>query len=174
MFDEYIRGRICSLGINVVGCNKDGELHITKISKKKREFLSSNSSIASDDSVSSSNYTENGTIDCSSIECNSQTIVKKDNEPGNTSKTNIDSNSKFMKGVYKTKKIFLPTHFQSTTSFVTNFLPHQEEPDNTSSALTEKDNVPKAKREKEVCQLQKTYGYSDKQKVVRRRRKISI
>ena len=175
MFDEYIRGKISSLGINIVGINKDGELHLTKMmSKMKRESLSSTPSTTSDDSVFSNNYTEKGPpISCCSVECDSKTIMKKDNEAKNISKTNIDG-SKGMKEGYKTRKLSLPTPFQSTTSFITNFFPQQDQPDNTSSTLTERDNVPKAKREKEVCQVQKTYG-SDKQKLApRRSKKISI
>ena len=145
MFDEYIRGKICCLGIEVSGGrNKDGELHLRRIFMAN--LISSKCSTALDDTLSSNNNSKRVANDGASTQCNRKSITNKVNEPVNTSRAaNIDS-SKLVKGVHKNKKISLPTHLQSTATFyVANFLSYQEkEPDNTSFALTENDKCAKS------------------------------
>ena len=168
MFEEYIRGRICSLGITVARKSKDGNLHLTKRSKTIRRRLSSNSSFNSDNSMSSKYYMENG---ITRVKCNIKLSTREDNQPPNVARTNID-NSNNMKIVANSTSILQPTHFQRMNSSITHVLSHCIESDSTSFFLTEKDNVPGAKKVEEECQLQKTYG-NDKKMLVPRRKKVN-
>ena len=174
MFEEYIRSRICSLGITVAGKSKDGKLHLTKITKKKRKRLSTTSSSNSDNVMSSNNCRKNGIV---RVKCNTKVNnnTREANQPENVSRTNIDSSNITKKVLAQSTSILQTTddsHQQHTNSSITNFLSNNVDSDNTSSFLTEKDTVPKAKRVEEECQLQKTYG-SDIERLVRRRKKVN-
>ena len=167
MFEEYIRGRICSLGITVVRKSKDGDLHLTKRSKKLRKSLSSTSSITSDNSVSSQHCMENFITD---EKRKSKLSNREESEPANFGRTNID-NSKNTKIVTNSTSILQTAHSQRMNSTNAHIFSHYVESDNTSSFLTEKDNVPRDKNVEEECQLQKTYG-NDKEGLSSRRKKV--
>ena len=168
MFEEYIRGRICSLGISVVRKSKNGDLQLTKRSKRLRKSLSSTSSITSDNSVSSQHCMENFITD---EKRNSKLSTREDNQPANFARTNID-NSKNTKIVANSTSILQSAHSQRKNFTDAHIFSHYVESDNTSSFLTEKDNVPRDKKVEEECQLQKTYG-NDKDRLEPRRKKVN-
>lgn len=183
MFDEYIRGKINSLGINVIRTRKNGNLILQRTCTLKPDQLKSNLEEYQDNNhpQSTKNSIENPNI-CLPFDefCDSYTVKVDDiHQQLNASKTNIES-SKTMKlgceindkGCRMKKK---PTHFQFSSSRTTNFLHQQDNPDNTSSPLTVKDNVLEGKRIKEEdCQTKKTHQSSDIEKITCRTRKITI
>ena len=165
------------MGINVGRSNKEGELILNRMCKPKPDCLILNpSNTIQDCVVLSKSITEN----CIPVEpymkkSSTNESIKKDHSRENGSRINIESHSSEIKGVYEKTKDVHTTHSQISTSYTTNFLPQQKDnPDNTSSSLTEKDNVLATKREKEACQAQKTHHLTDKQNLACRTRKITV
>ena len=167
------------MGIIVGKSNKEGELILSRMCKVKPDYLIFNDSNTIEDIViSSKNISEN----CIPVEPFlkkpfKHEEIKKGDALESASRINIESNSRKIKGVYdKTKDAsHHRTHFQFSTSYAIKFLPQQKDiPDNTSSSLTEKDNVLATKREKEACQAQKTHHLTDKQNLACRTRKITV
>ena len=184
MFDEYIRGRILSLGVSVGRNTQDGELLLKRMCKPKQETLISDTLNTLARSALNKIDVPNGTMDPSSTKLSDQMPIEinKTHQETNISNSNLfeylenakRQDSETSKDVFQqTSNSHLPT------SYAKNFFPQDDRPDNTSSSLTtEKNNVLEGKRErKEACQIQKTHHHhlSDIQKLTKcRTRKITM